>query len=422
MKDEKTMKELALFRFSLIAPVVSETYREISKMEYFRVTSEKSYVLPNGKEATFSPATIKNWYLKYKKGGLNSLIPKGRIDLGRTRSLSKDACNQILAYKEAFPYITGKKIYHKLIEEGYIKATNVSLNSIYRYLTNNNLTRNHMPAEQCLAYEMKYANDCWQADTTRGPVIIVNEKKIQTYLIVFIDDASRVITHGELFFNDDAINMQTTFKKAMLKFGIPKRIFLDNGTPYKNNQLEWICAELGIVKIHSKPYFPQGSGKIERSHRTTKDKWMNSINWNDYSSLEALNKDYQVFLDKEYTNSIHSSLKTTPKERYLQDFDLIKFISEEELEESFLHRVTRKVTSTATISLFKNIYEVPQYFIGTTVNIRYSPDDLSEIYVYDGITNDRLNTCYYVNKQDNAKVKRKPNINYVSMDGGKDYV
>jgi len=87
-----------------------------------------------------------------------------------------------------------------------------------------------------------------------------------------------------------------------------------------------------------------------------------------------------------------------------------------------LHRVTRKVASTATISLFKNIYEVPQYFIGTTVNIRYSPDDLSEIYVYDGITNDRLNTCYYVNKQDNAKVKRKPNINYVSMDGGKDYV
>lgn len=422
MKDENLMKELALFRFSLIAPVISDTYREISKIEYFRVTAEKEYVLPNGKKARFSPLTIKKWYLNYKKGGLDALIPNNRIDLGHTRVLSDDACRQIAAYKQQFPYITGKKIYRKLIEEGYVKASDVSLNTIYRFLKNQHLTRDKMPPVECLSFEMEHANDCWQADTTVGPVIVVNGQKKQTFLIAFIDDASRVITHGEFFFHDNAVNMQTAFKKAILKYGIPKRIFVDNGCSYQNNQLQWICAEMGIVKIHAKPYRPQGKAKIERSHRTVKDKWMNAIDWNDYGSLGELNKDYERFLNKEYTNSVHSSLGMTPKERYLKDFGQIKFPVPEELEEKFLHRITRKVTPTATIAMFHVSYEVPQQYIGRTISIRYRPEDLSEIYIYDQATNKRLHCCHPVRKLDNAKRKRRANISYGQMDKGGSYV
>lgn len=422
MKDENLMKELALFRFSLIAPVVSDTFKEMSKMAYFREVAKKEYMLPNGKKAVFSPLTIKKWYLNYRKNGLEALIPKSRIDLGRSRALSDDVCKQIQAYKAQFPHITGKKIYLKLIEEGYTDAADVSLNTIYRFLKNQHLTRDKMPPQECLNFEMAHANDCWQADTTVGPVIVVNGKKKQAYLIAFIDDASRVITHGEFFFSDNALNMQHTFKKAILKYGIPKKIFVDNGGPYQNNQLKWICAELGIVKIHSKPYKPQGKAKIERSHRTMKDKWMNAIDWNDYTSLEALNKDYEIFLNKEYNNAVHSSLDMTPKERYLKDFDLIKFPVPETLEESFLHRITRKVTAMATVSLFNTVFEVPQQYIGRTISIRYQANDLSEIYIYDGLTNKRLHCCYPVKKLDNAKRKRQANINYGQMDKGGSYV
>jgi len=422
MQQEELKKEMALFRFSLIAPIVSDTYRESSKMEFFRNAANREYLLPTGRMIRFSPLTLKKWYQKYTTGGLEALLPRARIDLGRSRALSGDVIKQIHAYKEKFPYITGKKIYEKLIAEGYLKETDASVDTVYRYLKAADLTRDKMPPQECLAFEFEHANDCWQADTTVGPVINVEGKKRQTYLISFIDDASRVLVHGEFFFEDNALNMQTAFQKAILKYGLPRRLFVDNGAPYQNNQLNWICAQLGVLKIHSKPYHPQGKAKIERSHRTEKDKWMHAVDWNDFHSLSDVNASYQTFLNEEYNNYPHSSIGTTPKERYLKDFDSIRFIEKTVLEESFLHRIQRKVTPTATISLFNTTYEVPQQYIGHTITLRYPPEDLSEIYIYEESSGKRLHCVKPVRKLDNAKRRRRTNINYQEMDGREHHV
>ena len=331
---------------------------------------------------------------------------------------SDDACRQIEAYRKQFPHITGKKIYEKLVEEGYVKKEEASLDSLYRYLKAAGMTRENMPPQECLAFEFEHANDCWQADTTFGPTIIQGGKHRQTYLIVFIDDASRLIVHGEFFFEDNALNMQKAFQKAILKFGVPRRLFVDNGSSYRNSQLDWICAELGIVKIHSKPYHPQGKAKCERSHRTEKDRWMNCTDWNSFHSLQDVNDSYHHFLDTEYNNTLHSSIGMAPRERYLKDFDTLRFVEKSVVEESFLHRITRKVTPTATVSLFNVSYEVPQQYIGRTIHLRYRPEDMSEIYIYEGESKKRLHTVKPVRKLDNAKRKRRANISYGEMDGG----
>ena len=415
--DERA-REDALFKFSLIAPVVAGTFTHATKMDYYRETSSREHRLPGGKMVKLSPLTLKKWYWLYTAGGLDALLPKARSDTGASRVLSADACRQVEAYREQFPHITGKKIYEKLVEEGYVKKEEASLDSLYRYLKAAGLAKENMPPKECLAFEFEHANDCWQADTTFGPTILYGGKHRQTYLIVFIDDASRLIVHGEFYFEDNALNMQKAFKKAILKFGVPRRIFVDNGCSYRNNQLDWICAELGIVKIHSKPYHPQGKAKCERSHRTEKDRWMNCTDWNTFHSLEDVNESYHHFLDTEYNHTPHSSIKMTPKERYLKDFDILKFVEKSVVEESFLHRITRKVTPTATVSLFNVSYEVPQHYIGRTIHLRYRPEDLSEIYVYEGEGGKRLCTAKPVRKLDNAKRKRRANISYGAMDGG----
>jgi len=422
MQQEELKKEMALFRFSLIAPIVSDTYRESSKMEFFRNAASKEYRLPTGRMVRFSPLTLKKWYQKYTTGGLEALIPRARMDLGRSRALSEDVTKQIHAYKEKFPYITGKKIYDKLIAEGYLKETDASVDTVYRYLKAADLTRDKMPPEECLAFEFEHANDCWQADTTIGPVITVDGKKRQTYLIAFIDDASRVLVHGEFFLEDNAVNMQTSFQKAILKYGLPRRLFVDNGGSYQNKQLNWICAELGVLKIHSKPYHPKGKAKIERSHRTEKDKWMHAVDWNEFRSLSDVNLSYQTFLNEEYNNYPHTSIGMTPKERYLKDFDSVRFVEKSTLEESFLHRIQRKVTAAATISLFNTTYEVPQQYIGHTITLRYHSEDLSELYIYEESSGKRLHCVKPVRKLDNAKRRRRSNINYQGMDGGNRYV
>lgn len=422
MTDDEMKRQMALFRFSLIAPVVAGTFPQASKMDYYRQTCAKEHLLPNGKSVRLSPLTLKKWYWKYSDGGLEALLPRARADIGHSRVLTEDVCRQIHACREKFPYITGKKIYEKLIADGYMKESDASLDTVYRYMKAEEMTRNSMPPQECLAFEFEHANDCWQADTTVGPTIVHEGRHRQTYLIAFIDDASRLLVHGEFFFEDNARNMQTVFRKAVLKFGVPCRIFVDNGCSYRNNQLDWICAELGIVKIHAKPYHPKGKAKIERSHRTEKDRWMNCTDWNTFHSLEEVNASYHRFLDTEYNNSPHSSIGMTPRERYLKDFDSLRFLERAVVEEGFLHRITRKVTPTATVSLFNVSCEVPQQYIGRTIHLRYRPEDLSEIYIYDGDSAKRLHTVYPVKKYDNAKRKRRANISYGSMDGGVSHV
>lgn len=121
------------------------------------------------------------------------------------------------------------------------------------------------------AFEMEFANDMWDADTSHGLYLTINGKKVKTYLIAIIDDASRLITSAKFYFEDNAINFQLTFKEALKKYGIPKRIFLDNGKTYKNEQLGIICANVGMALIYTKPYSPESKAKIERWFHTMKD-------------------------------------------------------------------------------------------------------------------------------------------------------
>lgn len=57
IKEKNELKnEIALFRYGLIAPVVTDTYEESSMESYFRNVSSKTYII-NGKEEKFAPTT-----------------------------------------------------------------------------------------------------------------------------------------------------------------------------------------------------------------------------------------------------------------------------------------------------------------------------------------------------------------------------
>ncbi|MFI3308006.1 MAG: DDE-type integrase/transposase/recombinase [Mycoplasmatota bacterium] len=230
---------------------------------------------------------------------------------------------------------------------------------------------------------MEYVNDCWQCDTSHGPVITVNGEKRKTYLIQVIDDASRLIVGHEFFWNDNSINFQKVLKQAIKTYGVPKKVFVDNGTPYKNLQFQTICANIGTILIHSKPYTPQGKGKIERSFRTVKDNFVNCSEWSTFLSLEDLNTKYSEYVDFNYNNHEHSGINTTPRKRFTKDFDKIKFIEHNSLEYMFLHSLKRTVSSDATINLHKNLFEVPGKYMKQQIMVRYSPDDLDIAYIYD---------------------------------------
>jgi hypothetical protein len=52
--------------------------------------------------------------------------------------------------------------------------------------------------------------------------------------------------------------MERVLKVGILRRGIPKAIYVDNGKVYASNQFGAACASLGIERIHAAPYSPEG--------------------------------------------------------------------------------------------------------------------------------------------------------------------
>ena len=413
-RDEKNM-QTALFRYSLIAPAVADTFEAPSLAQYFRNIAAKRHTGPDGRQTSITYHSLERWFYNYKKSGLAGITPKARADRGRPRALPENAADKIHTSKEKFPYITGKAVYSKLIEEGDIDASETSLATVHRYIRNNGMKFAAENAQEVKAFEMEFANDCWQADTSCGPVIKISGRKTRTFLISFLDDASRMILHAQFYENDNGINMQDSFRQAIAKFGVPQKLFVDNGKSYDNLQLQLICASLGIVLAHSRPYVPKGRGKIERVFRTIKDGWMNSVDWDTFAGIDDINASLSAFLSEKYTNSIHSSINCTPKERFLRDYDRIRRIPAEELDFHFLHRKECRVTNAATIKLSGTEYETPQEYIGAKIKVRYLPSDLSELFIFSD-DNRLLHTVRPVKKVENSKIKRA-SIDYTRTGG-----
>jgi transposase InsO family protein len=415
MNKEEKNQQTALFRYSLIAPAVADTFEVPSLAQYFRNIAAKKHKNPDGVYVSVTFHSLERWYYNYKKSGLPGITPKNRADCGRPRSLPDAATSMIQGLKEDLPYITGTAVHSKLIEAGVVDAAGTSLASVQRYIRNNGLKTPAKNTQVMKAFEMEFANDCWQADTSQGPVIKVAGKKTQTFLISFLDDASRMIVHAQFYLNDNSVNMQDSFKQAVAKFGVPKMLFVDNGKSYDNLQLQLICASIGIVLAHSRPYVATSRGKIERAFRTIKDGWMNAVDWNSFSSLDDVNASLSAFLSDSYTNNIHSSLNCTPKERFLRDYDRLRHIPPEEIDFHFLHRKECRVTNAATIKLLGGEYETPQQYIGSKIKVRYLPTNLSELYVFSD-DNKLLHTVRPVKKVENSKIKRA-SIDYTQTGG-----
>ena len=72
--NNKTRKEIALFRYGILAPLISGTYDEDKSIkEFFRDAAGKVYTTPNGEDTKLSAPTLERWYYNYKNNGFEAL-------------------------------------------------------------------------------------------------------------------------------------------------------------------------------------------------------------------------------------------------------------------------------------------------------------------------------------------------------------
>jgi transposase InsO family protein len=87
------------------------------------------------------------------------------------------------------------------------------------------------------------------------------------YCLVIVDDYSHFTW---VFFLQDKSQTQETLKGLLRRLRI-KKIRSDNGTEFKNSQIEGFLEDEGINHEFSSPYTPQQNGVVERKNRTLLD-------------------------------------------------------------------------------------------------------------------------------------------------------
>ena len=387
METAETQKEqmaVAQMRFGVIAPLVQGTYTDVSMAAYCRRVAQTPQRLPDGRVFQYKPKTVAKWYQLYEKGGMEALIPRTRCDKGGTRVIKDEAEREIHRLKKEYPRLNATQIREKLVQDGTLAAT-VSVSTIQRYIKRHGLRGMEESAHRDRkAYEEEYFGGMWQADTCYLPYIKEDGKSRRVYLIMILDDHSRMIVGGRLYYQENAANFQKTLKGAIAAYGIPNKLYVDNGSPYSNEQLSFICGSVGTVLLHTPVRDGASKGKVERNFRTLKERWLYGLDISQIHSLEEFNHLLSEYIRRHNTTK-HGGTGQSPLERYMASNGRIRRPSSREwLDEAFHNRVIRNVNRDATIRLLNECYDAPMQFIGQKVEVRFLPGDTGSAYILYG--------------------------------------
>lgn len=349
--------------------------------------AEMIFTDEDGKQCQFTWRTIQTWFYYYRHYGVTRLHPKIRKDKGKARKMTPEevleAINQIL------PQFRDKRfhkseLYRLCVEKGIIRRDELSPTSFYRFIREYELLKKEVSNEnkKRLAFAMQYANQLWQADTMYGPFVADSDgKKIQTRLIAFIDDASRVLCHGQFFFQENTDSLAVALKAAFYKRGVPEQMYVDNGSIYTSKEIVLICARVGCILRHAPVRDGAAKGKIERFFRTVRDKFL--ARELDISSIEALNRQFTLWVEGDYNNVIHSAHGMKPVDRFGLDLKRINFLPPNEAnDELFYVEDERTVKKDNTFSFRSMRYEAPVDLRERTIQIRYDRHHPEVIVVY----------------------------------------
>lgn len=384
-------ERLAVFRFAAIAPLVCRIFdNEQQRRQVRQEILEKLWKHPDGILKRVSERALRYWLKRYRENGLDGLydsLRKARASKGVCRALSPKLIEAAADLRRELPSRSVRALIKLLAKRGF-DTTGISERTLSRQLKQQGITRQKLERGEGYfqRWEQVHANDLWQGDTAHGvwlPDPNDPKKLKRTKLIAFIDDATRVCTHAEFYFDEKLPSLIDTFSKALLKRGRPCRLLLDNAFIYHSNTLDGMCAELQVELSFCRPRRPQGKGKIERWILSAKTGFYGEAARAGLTTLDDLNRYFQAWLSKEYHERSHSELGMTPLERWQKDLGVIRPVSPEEIRRALMLRARRRVhDNTCTIALEGEEYQASPPYAGQLVEVRWHPDNFEEIEIW----------------------------------------
>lgn len=142
---ENNKHSIANFRFSVIHDFVGgSTLSKSKKRRLLREKASRKWDKPSTGRTRISRSTILKWIKLYEEGGgqLESLYPKDRSDIGKSRTIDKKTELNLLHLRLEMPDVAVPVLIRTMKERNLLlPSKELKLSTVYRFLHKNNLMK-----------------------------------------------------------------------------------------------------------------------------------------------------------------------------------------------------------------------------------------------------------------------------------------
>lgn len=421
----------ARLRFQIIGPLfaappehgeLSSAIEELAKKQWRHPTT--------GESVRFGASTIERWYYQAKAtpvDTMESLARKVRGDAGKQACIHAVLKETIRRLHQQFPWFSFQLHYDNIVVLAEKEPTIhpiPSYTTICRYMKSQGLLRVKsskaknkqgnctFEAREVRSFEVEHVNGLWHLDfheCSRSLCLPSGEWQ-KPVLLAVLDDRSRLICHAQWYLAPSAEALIHGLCQAILKRGLPRALYTDNGGAMVAEETTEGLLRLGIVYDHTKPYTPEQNAKMEVFWAQVEGRLVAMLRGESSLSLSLLNNATQAWVEQEYNRAVHSETKQTPLERFLDGPNTSRPSPKPEQLRSDFRRATTRAQrqSDGTISLEGIRFEIPvRYRPLQRVHVRYAKWDLSSIELCDERTGNPLCTLLPLDKAKNADRQRR---------------
>jgi transposase InsO family protein len=358
---------VAIFRAMVIGPVVHRSFSHGELAAELRELSQQRFRPPEGDSTrTYSVPTLERWVYAYRADGLAGLRPKPRSDRGFAQDIPAELRELLLDIRREHPNASVPLIRQTLIDEGRMAPEAVSEPTVRRLYAAAGLPRRAPTADGGdkvrLRWQAEQPGALWHGDVCHVTHLAVGGQTQPIRVHGMLDDCSRDSIALEAHETEKEVDMLGLFADALRVHDKPDAIYLDNGSTYRGEILQTVCARLGITLLHAKPYDPQARGKMERFWRTLREGCLEHLRAVD--SLQDLNARLRAWVEKRYRVAPHSGLLgKSPASVYATRAAGERRVDEAALRAALTLRSRRRVTNDNIVSLDGVAWELDQGFL-----------------------------------------------------------
>lgn len=384
--DDQAILE-ALFRYGVIAPLVEgDEFARGDTTRLIEAVVEQTHHLPGTGPVRVKERTVYDWLRRYRHGGIEALRPKVRKDRGRPRVLDQQVIARAIQLRMESPKRRTSTLLDIMKREGSLDGKPIFHRStLDRHLATAGASRRHMKVlgeRRTIKMEFKKFGDLWVGDYHHGPLVLGPDGKPTTAKIgAFIDHFTRYPVADRYYLAENTASLRDCLLRALLVWGRASKVYVDRGSVYRAEQLAYSLKRIDVTLVHSKEYYSQGRGVIERWWQTISP-FEDEVGLRDeLPTLHDLNRYWEAYRELRYCQAVHSELGKTPNEAIAEVTP--QPLEPDVVRELFLAGADRKVhKKDACVRILGRKFLCDSFLRGQKVRVRYDPNDLSSVLIF----------------------------------------